>query len=121
MRWRVWFDRLIVLVILIAAWQGGSLWLGNYWLSSPWSVATRFVASLSNGELAFHGGYTIKEGLGGGVIGGGQGGRGPAASPPAARLCCSLSCSAASRSWWRSSIPSWLAATARPSSLSRRC
>jgi len=45
MRWRVWFDRLIVLVILLAAWQGGSLWLGNYWLSSPWAVATRFVAS----------------------------------------------------------------------------
>lgn len=70
MRWRVWFDRLIVLVVLIAAWQGGSLWLGNYWLSSPWSVATRFVASLLNGELAFHGGYTINEALAGCVIGG---------------------------------------------------
>src|SRR3954464_12071031 len=70
MRWRVWFDRPIVLVILIAAWQGGSLWLGNYWLSSPWSVATRFVASLFNGELAFHGGYTINEALAGCVIGG---------------------------------------------------
>src|SRR5437588_12771624 len=70
MRWRVWFDRLIVLVILLAAWQGGSLWLGNYWLSSPWSVATRFVASLFNGELAFHGGYTINEALAGCVVGG---------------------------------------------------
>jgi NitT/TauT family transport system permease protein len=70
MRWRVWFDRLIVLVILLAAWQAGSLWLGNYWLSSPWSVATRFVASLFNGELAFHGGYTINEALAGCVIGG---------------------------------------------------
>src|SRR5258708_8742505 len=74
MRWRVWFDRLIVLVILLAAWQGGSLWLGNYWLSSPWSVATRFVASLFNGELAFHGGYTINEALAGCVIGGGPAG-----------------------------------------------
>src|SRR5436305_2301875 len=70
MRWRVWFDRLIVLVVLIAAWQGGSLWLGNYWLSSPWAVATRFVASLFNGELAFHGGYTINGALAGCVIGG---------------------------------------------------
>src|SRR5438067_939613 len=42
MRWRVWFDRLIVLVILLAAWQGGSLWLGNYWLSSPWAVPAIF-------------------------------------------------------------------------------
>jgi len=57
-------------VILLAAWQGGSLWLGNYWLSSPWAVATRFVASLFNGELAFHGGYTINEALAGCVIGG---------------------------------------------------
>ena len=54
MRWRVWFDRLIVLLILLAAWQAGSLWLGNYWLSSPWAVATRFVASLLGGELVFH-------------------------------------------------------------------
>ena len=67
---RVWFDRLLVLLILLAAWQGGSLWLGNYWLSSPWAVATRFVASLFNGELAFHGGYTINEALAGCVIGG---------------------------------------------------
>src|SRR3954462_13403653 len=70
MRWRVCFDRLIVLVILLAAWQGGSLWLGNYLLSSPWAVATRFVASLFNGELVFHGGYTINEALAGCVIGG---------------------------------------------------
>src|SRR6266446_7366357 len=70
MRWRVWSDRLIVLLLLLAAWQGGSLWLGNYWLSSPWAVATRFVASLFNGELVFHGGYTINEALAGCVIGG---------------------------------------------------
>ena len=25
MRWRVWFDRLIVLLILLAAWQAGSM------------------------------------------------------------------------------------------------
>jgi NitT/TauT family transport system permease protein len=67
---RVWFDRLIVLVILLAAWQGGSMWLGNYWLSSPWSVATRFVASLFNGELVFHASYTISEAVIGCIIGG---------------------------------------------------
>src|SRR5512140_473399 len=70
MRWRVWFDRLIVLLILLAAWQGGSLWLGNYWLSSPWAVASRFVGSLLGGELIFHGSYTINEALIGCVIGG---------------------------------------------------
>jgi NitT/TauT family transport system permease protein len=70
MRWRVWLDRLIVLVILLAAWQAGSLWLGNYWLSSPWAVAQRFVASLLNGEMLFHASYTINEAVIGCVIGG---------------------------------------------------
>ena len=58
------------MLILLAAWQVGSLWLGNYWLSSPWAVATRFVASLLNGELIFHGSYTLNEALAGCVIGG---------------------------------------------------
>ena len=70
MRWHVWSDRLIVLLVLLAAWQGGSLWLGNYWLSNPWAVASRFVASLFNGELVFHGGYTVNEALIGCIIGG---------------------------------------------------
>jgi NitT/TauT family transport system permease protein len=70
MRWRVWLDRLIVLVILLAAWQAGSLWLGNYWLSSPWAVVTRFVASLLNGEMLFHASYTINEAVIGCIVGG---------------------------------------------------
>jgi NitT/TauT family transport system permease protein len=70
MNWRVWFDRLIVLLILIAAWQAGSMALGTYWLSSPWGVASGFVASLLNGEMIFHAGYTINEALIGCVIGG---------------------------------------------------
>src|SRR3954462_13540025 len=67
---RVWVDRLIVLLILLATWQGGSLWLRHFWLSSPWGVASRFVASLLGGELVFHGGYTINEAVIGCVIGG---------------------------------------------------
>ena len=70
MRWRVWSDRLIVLLILLGLWQAGSMILGNYWLSTPWNTATRFVASLFNGELFFHGGYTITEALAGCAIGG---------------------------------------------------
>ena len=70
MNWRVWFDRLIVLLILIATWQAGSMALGTYWLSSPWGVASGFVASLLNGEMIFHAGYTINEALIGCVIGG---------------------------------------------------
>ena len=70
MRWRVWLDRLVVLLVLLALWQVGSMVLGNYWLSTPWSTVTRFFAALFNGELVFHGGYTISEALAGCVIGG---------------------------------------------------
>ena len=70
MRGRVWLDRLIVLLILLAAWQGGSAVLGAYWLSSPWAVASRFVTSLLGGELIFHASYTINEAVIGAVIGG---------------------------------------------------
>jgi NitT/TauT family transport system permease protein len=70
MRWRVWSDRMIVLLILLGLWQVGSMILGNYWLSTPWNTTTRFFASLFNGELIFHGGYTITEALAGCAIGG---------------------------------------------------
>src|SRR5882724_11272551 len=70
MRWRVWFDRLIVLLVLLALWQAGSATFGDYWLSTPWSTVMRFFAALFNGELFFHGGYTITEALAGCVIGG---------------------------------------------------
>jgi NitT/TauT family transport system permease protein len=70
MKLRVWSDRLIVLLILIAVWQAGSMTLGPYWLSSPWAVASGFVASLLNGEMFFHAGYTIDEALIGCAIGG---------------------------------------------------
>jgi ABC-type nitrate/sulfonate/bicarbonate transport system permease component len=70
MNWRVWFDRLIVLIILLALWQAGSMVLGTYWLSGPWLTASRFVALLLDGELVFHASYTIKEAVVGCVLGG---------------------------------------------------
>src|SRR5262249_18730641 len=39
MRWRTFTDRLIVLAVILAAWQLGSFFVGPYWLSSPWAVA----------------------------------------------------------------------------------
>jgi NitT/TauT family transport system permease protein len=59
-----------VLLILLAAWQAGSMVLGAYWLSTPWSTVSRFFVSLWNGELIFHGSYTIGEALVGSVAGG---------------------------------------------------
>jgi len=70
MRWRTYTDRLIVLAVILAAWQLGSFFVGPYWLSSPWAVATRFCAQIWNGELIRHGGYTVEEALIGTLVGG---------------------------------------------------
>jgi len=70
MNWRGWFDRLVVLLILLALWQAGSMALGTYWLSGPWLTVSRFFASLWDGELIFHASYTIQEATVGCVIGG---------------------------------------------------
>src|SRR5215475_13408382 len=70
MRWRTFTDRLIVLAVILAAWQLGSFLVGPYWLSSPWAVAARFCAQIWNGELIRHGGYTVEEALIGTLVGG---------------------------------------------------
>src|SRR5260370_33451572 len=75
-RWRTYTDRLIVLALILAAWQAGSVLVGPYWLSSPSAVAARFTAQILNGELIVQGGYTIEEALIGTVIGGGPAWRG---------------------------------------------
>src|SRR3954467_3402510 len=69
-RWRAYTDRLIVLAVILAAWQVGSALVGPYWLSSPFAVAARFTAQILNGELLVQGGYTVEETLIGTVIGG---------------------------------------------------
>ena len=38
-RWQTLTDRLLVLLLILAAWQAGSCLVGAYWLSSPWAVA----------------------------------------------------------------------------------
>src|SRR4051794_41877770 len=73
-RWRIYTDRLIVLAVILAAWQVGSFLVGPYWLSSPFAVAARFTAQILNGELIVQGGYTVEEALIGTVIGGGPAG-----------------------------------------------
>ena len=63
-------DRLIVLVVILGAWQAGSAVLGSYWLSSPPSTLSRFVLAMASGELVRQAGYTVEEALLGAVIGG---------------------------------------------------
>src|SRR3954454_11524563 len=69
-RWRIYTDRLIVLAVILTAWQVGSFLVGPYWLSSPFAVAARFTVQILNGELIVQGGYTVEEALIGTVIGG---------------------------------------------------
>lgn len=70
MNWRRQLDRLVVLVLIVAGWEVASLLLGDYWVSSPWGVASRFVSSLLDGELIRQSGYTIEESFVGAFIGG---------------------------------------------------
>ena len=61
---------MLVLIVIIAVWQVGSLIVGNYWLSSPWATATRFVEQVLSGELLRHASYTLGEAAAGTFIGG---------------------------------------------------
>jgi NitT/TauT family transport system permease protein len=62
-------DQVIVLVALIAIWQLLSLWLGVYWVGSPWGVLRRFVLGVFGGDLLVHASYTFTEALAGFLIG----------------------------------------------------
>ena len=69
-RWQTHIDRLIVLAVLIAIWQGVSMIFGVYWVSTPWLAFTRFFTMLFDGELIRQSGYTIEEAFAGAFIGG---------------------------------------------------
>jgi len=69
-RWRTVLDRVLVLGLIIAVWQIGSLFVGIYWLSSPWAMASRFVEQILDGELIRHASYTVAEAAAGTFIGG---------------------------------------------------
>jgi NitT/TauT family transport system permease protein len=69
-RWRTLGDRVLVLAVILTAWQIGSALVGTYWLSSPWATVSRFVVLVANGELVRHAGYTLGEAAAGTLIGG---------------------------------------------------
>jgi NitT/TauT family transport system permease protein len=62
-------DQLLVLVLLFAIWQGLSLWLGTYWIGSPWGVAVRLYNSVVNGAILHHASFTLIEAVIGFIIG----------------------------------------------------
>lgn len=66
---RVWWDRLVVVAVVLLAWSGAARLLGPYWVSSPLLVLQRLYEMLSSGELWFHARYTLSEAFGGFVLG----------------------------------------------------
>ena len=63
-------DQILVLIALLAIWQGLSLMLGVYWVGTPWGTAVRLVSGILAGDLLRHASYTVTEALVGFVIGG---------------------------------------------------
>ena len=61
--------RLLFGLALVAAWELTSRLAGPYWISSPWLVVQRVWELLLNGDLWFHGRYTLAEALGGFFLG----------------------------------------------------
>lgn len=66
---RVWWDRLVVVAVVLLAWSVAARLLGPYWVSSPLLVLHRLYEMLLSGELWFHARYTLGEAFGGFVLG----------------------------------------------------
>jgi NitT/TauT family transport system permease protein len=62
-------DQLLVLLVLLALWQGASLAFGTYWVGSPWGVATRLYGGVLGGDILRHASYTLLEAAAGFLIG----------------------------------------------------
>src|SRR5262249_1716973 len=66
---RARLDQALVLILLLATWQGLSLAFGTYWIGSPWGVAQRLVGGVLGGELVRHASFTLFEAAAGFLIG----------------------------------------------------
>ncbi len=64
------FDRLLVGVFLLVAWQMASFLAGAYWIPSPWQTAQAAAHLLATGELTTNAAYTLQEALYGFLLGG---------------------------------------------------
>lgn len=66
---RTWIDRGMLGGAVLLAWEITSRTLGSYWISSPLLVIERLWILLGNGDLWFHGRFTLAEALGGFLVG----------------------------------------------------
>jgi len=67
---RTVFDRVLVVVGVIALWQLASFSAGAYWVPAPWPVVQALWAMAMSGELARHASYTFQAAAWGFLIGG---------------------------------------------------
>jgi NitT/TauT family transport system permease protein len=66
---RSWIDRAALACIALVSWEVASRLLGSYWISSPLLVLHRVAEMAVNGDLWFHGRFTLGEALGGFILG----------------------------------------------------
>jgi len=62
-------DQLLVLVLIFAIWQVLSMWLGTYWIGSPWGVVVRLYDGVVHGTILHHASFTLAEAVIGFIIG----------------------------------------------------
>ena len=62
-------DRLALAGAVLLAWEGTSRLLGPYWISSPLLVLERLWVMALDGDLWFHGRFTLAEAFGGFLLG----------------------------------------------------
>jgi NitT/TauT family transport system permease protein len=63
-------DRVVVGVLLLAAWQLASSVAGYYWVSPPWLTVKTLAALTASGEMPRHAGFTVAAALSGFALGG---------------------------------------------------
>lgn len=66
---RLWIDRLALACVMLAAWEAVGRIRGSYWISSPTLVVERIWTLMLNGDLWFHGRFTLAEAFGGFLLG----------------------------------------------------
>lgn len=62
-------DRLLLAGAILIVWELTARMAGSYWVSSPLLVISRLWEQVVNGDLWFHGRYTLGEALGGFLVG----------------------------------------------------
>lgn len=65
----MWTDRIALGCAVLVAWEAVSRFRGPYWISSPSLVLERVWTLALNGDLWFHGRFTLAEAFGGFLIG----------------------------------------------------